>query len=108
MSDSKITVVPATEWHLLTPYGDEEIIGFMREPIIAWAIELVENRDIKFNAPLVITHPITIDGYDETNCEHIYLRPDGSVVIHCNAEFDNATDALEEIKRRNKERRIRT
>lgn len=108
MNDSRITVVPATGWHLLIPYGDEEIIGFMREPIIAWAIEFVKNRDTKFTAPLVITHPVTVDGYDETDCAHIYLRPNGTVVMASDAEFDNVSDALKEIKIRNDGRRIRT
>lgn len=104
---SNVSVIPANAgWFLLVPLFDENDIpeSFIKQPIIAWGIETMKSAD-DYVMPMFHTFPITIEGFDESECDFVILKPDGTIEISCDGIFNNENDALTELKERHKARR---
>lgn len=91
--------IPETPgWCVLNAIRGEKIIGFFREPVIAWRIcSTVFPYRKPEKGPWVTVDPVTVDGVSGGGAAPLLLRPDGSVISVGVDEYENEADALAHV-----------
>ena len=98
-------IIPAAEgWAVLIAVsGEKPVDNFIKEPIIAWLIETSDDIPRKHEGePIVFTYPITVSGYmtRHDGLSDPILRPDGTVTIVEDSEYDSISDCMSYLNSR--------
>lgn len=91
--EDTVTIIPAHPgWNVLHPYAETHggpYVGFHREPVIAWRVELgMTFKELNY---FTTAYPVTVES---TRDDDPLQRPDGSIVIPMECEFEDEDQAL--------------